>query len=115
MFELKEYQARALDAFTQWLNALNAARAQSETAIEALTQAGVDVPDDVPNYPKTAWTRLAESSGVAESAGEYIDRTDDAGRPIHISASKCLQAGARLCSPPPRLSVCIAKPDLCFG
>ena len=85
MFELKEYQSRALDAFTQWLNALNEARAQSETAIEALTQAGVDVPDDVPNYPKTAWTRLAESDGVAESAREYVDRTDDAGRPIpHI-------------------------------
>ena len=85
MFELKEYQSRALDAFTQWLNALDAARAQSETAIEALTQAGVDVPDDLRNYPKTAWARLAESSGVAESAREYISRTDDAGLPIpHI-------------------------------
>lgn len=85
MFELKEYQSRALDAFTQWLNALNVSRVQSETAIEALTQAGVDVPDDVSNYPKTAWERLAESSEISESAGEYITRTDDAGRHIpHI-------------------------------
>ena len=85
MFELKEYQSRALDAFTKWLNALNAARAQSETAIEALTQAGVDVPDDMRNYPMTAWAQLAELDEVAESAREYIDRTDDAGRHIpHI-------------------------------
>ena len=85
MFELKEYQSRALDAFTQWLNALDTARRESEEDIEYLVSRGRSISDDVRNYPKTAWTRLAESSGVAESAREYIIRTDDAGRPIpHI-------------------------------
>ena len=85
MFELKEYQSRALDAFTQWLNALDTARRESDEDIDYLESRGRSISDDVRNYPKTAWTRLAESSGVAESAGEYIDRTDEAGRHIpHI-------------------------------
>ena len=40
---------------------------------------GADVPDDTRNYPKSAWQRLAQSGGVAETAGEYASRTDDAG------------------------------------
>ena len=37
------------------------------------------------NYPKTAWKKLKEEGGLAASAGEYIDRTDGAERPIpHI-------------------------------
>ena len=40
--ELKVYQQNALDAFTSWLEALEEARNTSETAIEALKQAGVD-------------------------------------------------------------------------
>ena len=40
------------------------------------------VPDDYRNYPKAAWERLAKSGGVAETAGAYVSRTDDAGRPI---------------------------------
>ena len=83
--ELKEYQASALDAFTRWLDELASARAKSDTAIVALQGVGADIPDDVRNYAKTAWQRLAETGGVAESAGEYVSRTDDARRPIpHI-------------------------------
>ncbi len=83
--ELKEYQVAALEAFDRWRDALEESRSQSETAISALMGAGADVPDDIRNYPKTAWKRLAESGGVAESAGEYVSRTDDAGHPIpHI-------------------------------
>ena len=80
--ELKEYQSRSLEAFCRWLEALDTARVQSETAIATLGQAGVDIPEDVPNYPKTAWGKLAETGNVAESAGEYVDRTDEADRPI---------------------------------
>ena len=83
--ELKVYQHSALDAFSRWLEALEAARYQSETAIEALKQAGVDIPDGVRNYPKAAWQQLSNNGGVAESAGEYVDRTDEANRPVpHI-------------------------------
>ena len=43
---------------------------------------GTDVPEDTRNYPKDAWQRLAQSGGVAETAGSYVSRKDDAGRPI---------------------------------
>jgi type III restriction enzyme len=80
--ELKEYQQSALDAFTRWLDALEAAQAQSQTAADALQAAGVPIPDDVGNYPKAAWQNLKAAGGVAATAGEYVSRTDDAGRPI---------------------------------
>ena len=80
--ELKEYQAKALEAFGRWLEALTEAQAQSGNAVAALRGAGLDVPDDIGNYPKTAWRKLAESGGLPDSAGAYVDRTDEAGRPI---------------------------------
>ncbi len=85
MLELKMYQLRALENFSRWLEVLEEARNASETAIEALKQAGVDIPDEIRNYPKTAWQKLSETGGVAESSGEYVSRTDAANRPIpHI-------------------------------
>ena len=80
--ELKDYQIRALDAFTKWQNELAAARAQSQTAIAALEQAGVDVPADIRNYPKSAWQKLAEAGQVANSARPYVERNAAAGFPI---------------------------------
>ena len=80
--ELKEYQVAALEAFVRWRDALEEAQAESEKAISALEVVGFEVTDDVQNYPKRAWQKLAESGGVAESAGEYVSRTDDAERPI---------------------------------
>ena len=80
--ELKNYQVAALEAFVSWRDALMDAGAKSETTVATLEGMGVDVPEDVPNYPKTAWQQLAKSGGVADSAGAYASRTDDAGRPI---------------------------------
>ena len=80
--ELKDYQVAALDSFVRWRDALAEARIKSETAIAALKGAGVEVPDDIRNYPKSAWQGLAQAGGVADTAGEYVSRTDDAGRPI---------------------------------
>ncbi len=80
--ELKDYQIAALEAFVRWRDSLEEAQAKSETDTAALEGLEIDVPDDVRNYPKTAWQKLAQSGGVAESAGEYVSRTDDAGRPI---------------------------------
>ena len=83
--ELKNYQVAALEAFVSWRDALIEAGTKSETAIAALEGVSADVPDDVRNYPKSAWQRLAQSGAVADSAGLYASRTDDAGRPIpHI-------------------------------
>ena len=84
--ELKIYQQNALDAFTRWLEVLSEAQNTSETAIEALRQAGIDeIPKELRNDPKKAWQNLKQSDGVAATAGDYVTRTDCANRPIpHI-------------------------------
>ena len=80
--ELKEYQVAALEAFSRWIDALSVARIESLEDVEHYQKQRRPAPDDVRNYPKAAWERLAESGLVAESAGAYASRTDDAGRPI---------------------------------
>ena len=80
--ELKDYQTSVLDAFVRWRDALAEAQAKSETEVDALQGVGADIPDDILNYPKRAWRELAKRGGVAEGAGEYASRTDEAGRPI---------------------------------
>ena len=87
MMELKTYQLRTLDAFSHWLETLKDAQNESDTAIAALRGTGIDISilNEARNYPKTAWKKLKEEGGLAASAGEYIDRTDGADRPIpHI-------------------------------
>ena len=87
MMELKEYQRGALDALVRWLEALDEAQHDSETLIEAFQQTptNIPIPDEIRNYPKIAWKNLAENGGVAPTAGEHVDRTDEANRPIpHI-------------------------------
>lgn len=85
--ELKEYQVKALDAFTRWIDALAQAQTQSESSVAVLQKA---VPDflalsEMGNYPKTAWNQLAQGGVIADNNVSYIDRTDEAGRPIpHI-------------------------------
>ena len=80
--ELKEYQSNALDVFSRWLDELNKAKVESDKAVAALMNAGVEVPGEIRNYPKTAWENLKGSREVAESAGAYVDRFDEAKRPI---------------------------------
>ena len=85
MIELKTYQLHTLDTFSRWLEVLKETQTQSETAIQTLKQAGVDIPNEIHNYPKTTWEKLKGSGEVAGSAGEYVTRTDGANRPIpHI-------------------------------
>ena len=87
MLELKEYQRGALDALTRWLETLKETQRELETMIEMFRQAptNLPIPDELRNYPKAAWQKLKENGGVAATAGEYIDRTDEANRPIpHI-------------------------------
>ena len=80
--ELKEYQHRTLEAFARWLNALGAARSDSRLKTEALEAAGLEASKDDRNFPRAAWDRLAKEGGIESGAREYIDRYDDAGRPI---------------------------------
>ena len=80
--ELKTYQVNTLDAFTRWLQVLEKSRIDTEGLASVIKQQGLTGYDDMLNYPKKAWEDLAGSGGVAETAGEYVSRTDDAGRPI---------------------------------
>ena len=87
MLELKEYQRGALDALARWLETLENAQRDSETMVEALQRTPIDVPipDELRNYPKAAWQTLKKNGGVAATASEHVDRTDEANRPIpHI-------------------------------
>ena len=95
MLELKDYQETTLNAFSRWLEALEQARQQSEVAITALQSVNADIPDDLRNFPRTAWQRLKEAGGVAGTAGEYVSRTDDAGRPISHVCFKVPTGGGK--------------------
>ena len=70
--ELKQYQSNTLDTFTRWLRALDRNKEKLRTLAEALGSLGHSIPDEISNYPKSAWKELVESGGVAETAGEYI-------------------------------------------
>ena len=95
MLELKGYQEATLNAFSRWLEALEQARQQSEVGIAALQGVGMEVPDEIRNFPKTAWQRLNEAGGVAQTAGEYVSRTDEAGRPISHVCFKVPTGGGK--------------------
>lgn len=83
--EFKDYQHRTLDAYAKWLETLYATREQADESVALLESKGLEVPEDLRNFPRTAWKKLAQTGGIAESAKEYVNRTDDAGRPIpHI-------------------------------
>ena len=85
MLELKIYQSRVLDAFSRWLETLQAAQEESDSRCQLLQSGGLEISDADKNYPRMAWEKLKECGGVAASAGEYVDRTDEANRPIpHI-------------------------------
>ena len=55
----------------------------------------MEVPDEIRNFPKTAWQRLNEAGGVAQTAGEYVSRTDEAGRPISHVCFKVPTGGGK--------------------
>jgi len=87
MMELKVYQRNALDAFTRWLETLENTQHELETTIATLQRTSVNsaIINELRNYPRSAWKKLKTEGGVAATAGEYVDRTDDRDQPIpHI-------------------------------
>ena len=80
--DLKEYQSRALGAFERWLNELERARQETDRVAGVLKSGGEEVPSEILDYPKKAWEALARAGGVAVGAGGYVERKDEAGRPI---------------------------------
>ncbi len=87
MMELKDYQRGALDTFSRWLETLDETQRESETMLEVFRERTPDIPipDELRNYPKAAWKKLRANGCIAATAGEHIDRSDGAKRPIpHI-------------------------------
>ncbi len=80
--ELKEYQAKTLDAFSEWLRELDKAGQEAAKGVAALESVGLDVPAEMRNYPRRAWESLAAAGGVADPKRAYVARTDEAGHPI---------------------------------
>lgn len=85
MLELKEYQEEALNAFTRWLNELREARAAAEAAEDMLQALPPEAIAATRDYPRTTWNKLYDAGQLPPATGEYVPRTDGAGRPIpHI-------------------------------
>ena len=80
--ELKDYQANTLEAFGRWLDVLERAHQESVEDVVYYSSRDRLIPEGIRNYPRNAWEELRKTGGVAESAGAYVDRTDEAGRPI---------------------------------
>ena len=88
--QLKTYQQNALDQLDRWLDALKEARLKGEKATKALEESGVDVPEELKNYPQSAWKSLKEQSVLpavqnqdgASEVPDYIARTATSGAPV---------------------------------
>lgn len=79
--ELKEYQKATLDSFERWKKALD----EASLELERLREQGIDdvhINEEILHYPHKAWRMLADSGDIAESAGDYVRRSDGAKRPI---------------------------------
>ena len=86
---LKTYQQNALEQLDRWLEAIKKARLKCEKAGKALEESGVDVPEELKNYPRSAWQSLKEQNvlpGIADNGSltspDYISRTGTSGEPI---------------------------------
>ena len=88
--QLKTYQQNALDQLDRWLEALKEARLKCEKASKALEESGVDVPEELKNYPLAAWKSLKEQNVLpavqnqdgASEVPDYIPRTATSGEPV---------------------------------
>ena len=86
---LKTYQQNVLDQLDRWLDALKDARLQRETATQALKESGVDVPEELKNYPLSAWKSLkaqrilpaVQNQDGNSEVPDYISRTATSGEP----------------------------------
>ncbi len=88
--QLKAYQQNALDQLDRWLEALKEARLKCEKATKALEESGVDVPEELKNYPLAAWKSLKEQNVLpavqnqdgASEIPDYIPRTATSGESV---------------------------------
>ena len=91
--ELKEYQLRALETFDRWFDALERAREDTLENEKRYRDAGLEIPENLLNFPKRAWEEQSELGEVASQI--YIDRRDAAGRPIPHTCFKVPTGGGK--------------------
>ena len=87
--QLKTYQQNALEQLDRWLEALKQARLKCEKASKALEDSGLDTPEELKNFPLSAWNSLKQQHvlpGIPNNGNlaipDYISRTGTSGEPI---------------------------------
>ena len=87
--QLKTYQQNALEQLDRWLEALKQARLKCEKASKALEDSGLDIPEELKNFPLSAWNSLKQQHvlpGIPNNGNlaipDYISRTGTSGEPI---------------------------------
>ena len=88
--QLKTYQQNALDQLDRWLEALKNALQEREEAKEFYAKRGKNIPDDMADYPSSAWNSLKAQNGLPavqnqdgnSEVPDYISRTATSGEPI---------------------------------
>ncbi len=87
--QLKNYQQDTLEKLDRWLDAIKAARLKSERATAALLKEEIDLPQDLKNYPRTAWQDLKKQGLLPrikkdgdKETPDHISRTATSGAPI---------------------------------
>lgn len=87
--QLKIYQQNALEQLDRWLAVLKEARLKCEKAEKALKESGLDIPEELKNYPRAAWQSLKDTNvlpGISDNGTlaipDYISRTGTSGAPI---------------------------------
>ncbi len=78
--ELKDYQAKALEAFDDYFEALTRNEREGKAQAKRYQDAGLPMPDDTLDFPRRTWQELAAVGKVAN--GRYAERLDGAGDPI---------------------------------
>ncbi len=88
--QLKTYQQNTLEQLDRWLEALKTAQLTCEKAAKALEESGIEVPEELKNYPRSAWKSLKNQNvlpAVQKQDGPpevpaYILRTAASGEPV---------------------------------
>ena len=87
--QLKHYQQNALEQLDRWLAALKEAHKDAADGEEFYAKKKRPVPDELKNYPRSAWQSLKEQNvlpGIAKDGDlaipDYISRNGTSGEPI---------------------------------
>ncbi len=78
--ELKDYQAKALEKFEDYFEALTRNEREGQEQAKRYQDAGLPMPEDTLDFPMRTWQELAEIGKVADR--RYTARADGMARPI---------------------------------